>query len=288
VINDNANPTRRKNQTIGNVIVVDAHTGTLYDFFTQIYSTGSNGGGNPGGKHGFNVAFQRSTDHGDTWTAPQIISPLLTVGVADPNNVDPRTNKAPAPLRTGDIIPAPAIDPNTGDLYVVWQDSRFGGQDEIAISTSGSGGQTWSPPKRVSTPGGAAFTATVAVSSAGTIGVTYYQLGATSLGAMPTSYQLKTFPRSAVTSTGSSSIDTGVAATLVAGPFNMLDAPFAAGYFTGDYEALATVGTSFVPIFVQGACGTSLSCRALTAVTPPANTAPTGNDSTNVYVGTGF
>jgi hypothetical protein len=79
-----------------------------------------------------------------------------------------------------------------------------------------------------------------------------------------------------------------VAATLVAGPFNMLDAPFAAGYFTGDYEALPTVGSNFVPVFVQGACGTSLTCRALTNVTPPANRTPTGNDSTDVYVGTGF
>jgi hypothetical protein len=105
---------------------------------------------------------------------------------------------------------------------------------------------------------------------------------------MPTSYLLKKFPRSAVTSLASNSIDTGVASTLVAGPFNMLDAPFAVGYFTGDYEGLATAGSSFVPIFVQGACTTSLACRALTAVTPPTNTDPTGNDSTNVYVGTGF
>jgi hypothetical protein len=58
--------------------------------------------------------------------------------------------------------------------------------------------------------------------------------------------------------------------------------------FTGDYEALPTVGSNFVPVFVQGACGTSLTCRALTNVTPPANRTPTGNDSTDVYVGTGF
>ena len=68
--------------------------------------------------------------------------------------------------------------------------------------------------------------------------MTYYQLGATSLGSMPTTYFIKEFPRSAVTSSNASSIDTGVAATTVAGPFNMLDAPFASGYFTGDYQAL--------------------------------------------------
>jgi len=285
IINDNAHPTTNKNQTIGNVIVVDAHTGTLYDFFDQIYNTGSNAGGKPIGAKGFNVAFQKSADDGATWSAPQIISPLLTVGVADPNNVDPRTNKVPAPVRTGDITPSPAIGPS-GDLFVVWQDSRFSGRDEIAISMSHDGGMTWTPPTRVNTPTGQpAFTASVAVSSQGTVGVSYYQLGRTSLGAMPTNYLLKKFSSSAI---ASGNIDRGVAETLVAGPFNMLDAPFALGYFTGDYEALATSGDSFVPVFVQGACGASLSCSALTRVTPPADETPTGLDSTDVYVGTGF
>ncbi|HEV8636172.1 MAG TPA: sialidase family protein [Chloroflexota bacterium] len=287
VINTNAHPTEQNNQTIGNVIVVDPRNGTLYNFFNQIFNTGSNAGGNPGGAHGFNVAFQKSTDGGDHWSPPRIIAPLLSVGVADPNNVDPRTNEPPAPLRTGDILPAPSIDPATGDLYVVWQDARFSGHDEIVISTSGDGGATWTAPKRVSTPTGQpAFTASVAVSS-GAVGVTYYQLGATSPGSMPTTYVIKEFPRSAVTSRTPNSIDSGVAATLVAGPFNMLDAPFALGYFTGDYEALATAGGGFVPVFVQGACGQSLSCRALTSVTPPADRDPTGNDSTDVFVGTG-
>jgi hypothetical protein len=289
IINTSAHPSTRNNQTIGNVIVVDPRNGTLYNFFNQIFSTGSNAGGNPGGAHRNNVAFQTSTDAGDTWSPAQLIASLQSVGVADPNNVDPRTNEPPAPLRTGDILPAPAIDPATGDLYVVWQDARFSGHDEIVIATSGDGGVTWSAPKRVSTPTGQpAFTAAVAVSSTGTIGVTYYQFEATSLGSMPTTYLVKQFSRSAVTSSDPDSLDVGVTATVVAGPFNMLDAPFAAGYLTGDYEALATADGSFLPVFVQGACGDSLSCRALTEVTPPADRTPTGNDSTDVFVGTGF
>lgn len=303
-INTSAHPTQQHNQTIGNVVVVDPRNGTLYDFFDQIFNTGSNAGGNPAGAHGFNVAFQKSTDHGDTWTAPQLISPLLTAFVADPNNVDPRTNKAPAPIRTADIIPAPAIDPRTGDLYVVWQDARFSGHDEIAISRSSDGGATWSAPKRVSSPVGApAFTASVAVLAngtaatsttaavAGTVGVTYYQFGATSSGKEPTSYLIKTFSGATVSSPSASNLES-LSPTTVAGPFNMLDAPFARGYFVGDYEALATVGADttahFVPIFVQGACGASLSCRALTQVFAPADRTPTGSDSTNVFVGSGF
>jgi hypothetical protein len=72
----------------------------------------------------------------------------------------------------------------------------------------------------------------------------------------------------------------------------MLDAPFAGGYFTGDYESLVTTGSgataSFDPVVVAGACGASLSCRALTSVVAPTDTAPTGNDSTDLFVGTGF
>lgn len=108
-----------RQQTIGNQIVVDPRNGTLYDFFNLItppFSVTAN-----------KVAFIKSTDDGATWTKPQIIADLRTVGVTDPNTDEP--------LRTGDIIPEPAIDPATGQLYVVWQDSRFNGgnYDEVAL-----------------------------------------------------------------------------------------------------------------------------------------------------------
>ncbi len=152
-----------RQQTIGNQIVVDPRNGTLYDFFNLItppFSVTAN-----------KVAFIKSTDDGATWTKPQIIADLRTVGVTDPNTGEP--------LRTGDIIPEPAIDPATGQLYVVWQDSRFNGgnYDEVALSTSTDGGNTWSAPIRVNTPTGrAAFNPSVRVNSAGTVAVTYYDL----------------------------------------------------------------------------------------------------------------
>ena len=296
VINTSARSTTNKNQTIGNIVVVDPRTGTLYNFFNQIFNTGSNAGGTPNGAHGDNAAFQKSTDEGLTWSDAQLISPMNDIGVVDPNNIDPRTNNAPAPFRVGDGIPAPAIDPETGDLYVVWEDARFSGQDETVITRSTNGGATWSTPKRVNTPGGPAFTPVVAVTDsgragvAGTVGVTYYQLGASSSGLSPTTYFIKRF--SAVAAGDSSSIDTGVAATTVFGPFNMLDAPLARGYFVGDYEALLTTGigatASFQPVFVAGACGTSLSCRALASVVVPGSAAATGSDATDLFFGTGF
>ncbi len=157
--------TPSRQQTIGNQIVV-APNGTLYDFFNLIIS--------PNNRHlGFNsnVAFVKSTDGGNTWTKPQIISKLGTVFVSDPN-----TGQA---IRTGDIIPESAIDPATGQLYVVWQDARFtkGQFDEVAFSTSTDGGATWSSPIQVNTntpanrPG---FTPSIHVNSDGTVGVTYY------------------------------------------------------------------------------------------------------------------
>jgi hypothetical protein len=297
IINTSANPSTTKNQTIGNVVVVDPRTGVLYNFFNQIFGTGSNAGGTPVGNHGDNAAFQKSTDSGSTWSDAQIIAPMDDVGVADPNNVNPVASKtAPAPFRVGNGLPEPAIDPQTGDLYAVWEDSRFSGQDEVAITRSTNGGATWSAPKRVSTPGGPAFTPTVAVTNsgqagqAGTVGVTYYQLGASSSGSSPTTYLIKRISATAAGDT--SSVDTGVPATSVLGPFNMLDAPFAGGYFTGDYEALLTTGSgataSFDPVVIAGACGASLSCRALTSVVPPTDPTATGNDSTDLFFGTGF
>ena len=293
IINNSANPSSQNNQTIGNVIVVDPRTGTLYNFFNQVFQTGSNGDKT----HGDNAAFQRSTDGGLTWSGPQVIAHMNDVGVADPNNVDPRTDKAPAPFRVGNGLPVPAIDPETGDLYAVWEDARFSGHDEAVITRSTDGGATWSAPKPVSTATGQpAFTPVVAVTDSGrrgvpgTVGVTYYQLGATSPGSSPLTYFIKRF--SAAAAGDSSDVAGGVAATTVLGPFNMLDAPFALGYFTGDYEALETTGrgstATFLPVVVAGACGTSLSCRALTSVVPPSNTAATGNDSTDVFFGTGF
>ncbi|MFP3548743.1 hypothetical protein SB748_35735, partial [Rhizobium sp. SIMBA_035] len=80
-------------------------TGTLYNFFDLIQP--------PFNKAAGKVAFIKSTDDGATWTQPRVIAGLQTVGVTDPNTGEP--------VRTGDIIPEPAIDPASGQLYVVWQ-----------------------------------------------------------------------------------------------------------------------------------------------------------------------
>ena len=224
--------TPARQQTIGNQIVIDPSSGALYDFFDLIAP--------PFNVTAFKVAFVKSTDGGSTWTRPQIIADLRTVFVNDPN-----TGQA---IRTGDIIPEAAIDPASGQLYVVWQDSRFTGGhfDEIALSTSTDGGATWSAPVQVNTntpsnrPG---FTPSVRVNSSGVVGVTYYDFRSltTQTTTLPTDYWLRTV--SSNQSLGSESH--------IAGPFDMLTAPNAGGFFVGDYEGLAASGTTFHPFFVQ-------------------------------------
>jgi hypothetical protein len=224
--------TPSRQQTIGNQIVVDPRNGTLYDFFDLIRP--------PFNITATKVAFVKSTDDGATWTKPQVIADLRTVGVTDPVTGEE--------VRTGDIIPEPAIDPATGKLYVVWQDSRFnGGQyDEVALSSSSDGGSTWSAAVRVNTPTGRpAFNPAIQVNSAGVVGVTYYDfrnLAAGNTATLPTDFWFK------------SSFDGGVtfgADTHVSGPFDMKTAPVAEGYFIGDYTGLDVIQTSFLPFFMQ-------------------------------------
>jgi hypothetical protein len=236
--------TAERQQTIGNVVQVDGQTGTLYDF-ADLIQTPNPGGISANSTQGFNVAFIKSTDGGATWSAPQIVAPIVNPTVTDPNTG--------ALIRTGDIIPASAIDPRSGQLYVVWQDSSFTsnaslkkGVVQVAFSTSADGGATWSAPKPISTPTGQpAFTPTINVNSSGVVGVTYYDfrnLQATNATTLPTDYWFI------------NSTDHGVSfgnEAHVAGSFDMLTAPFARGFFVGDYEGMAAVGATFRPLFVQ-------------------------------------
>jgi hypothetical protein len=51
-------------------------------------------------------------------------------------------------MRTGGL-PAAAIDPVTGQMYVVWQDTRSNpsGLNDIVLSESSDGGTKWSAPR---------------------------------------------------------------------------------------------------------------------------------------------
>ena len=243
----------QNSQTIGNVIVVNPKTGVLYDFFENFQTTGSP----KFTPRGVSVGFVSSSDHGTTWSRPTTVASQQFVEDTDPNTG--------ADLRTGEGLPSAAIDPSTGQLYVVWSDNRFTGTvNQIVITTSTDGGKTWTAPAAISTATGKpAFTPTVAVNSAGVVGVTYYDLRSLPAGdttTLPTDYWF-----TASTNHGTTFGDE----THIAGPFDLLKAPNAGGFFVGDYEALGVSGAAFVPFFVQA------EPTATTPQPPPPTTPPT-------------
>jgi hypothetical protein len=79
---------------------------------------------------------------------------------------------------------------------------------------------------------------------------------------LPTDYWIKTFLPAQVVSGG---IDTTVSDTHDAGPFNMLAAPFASGFFVGDYEGMTAVGTSFHTFLSQVNCSDFSCAQTLTS-----------------------
>ena len=132
----------------------------------------------------------------------------------------------------------------------------------IAFSKSHDGGLTWSTPRRVNTdPTTQAFTPSIEVAPNGTLGITHYDLrsntddgGAT----LPTDYWFL------------HSHDDGAAwseSRITKTSFDMRDAPFARGLFTGDYEGLAVQDGNFLTLFSQPH-GNDPASTYFTSITP--------------------
>jgi photosystem II stability/assembly factor-like uncharacterized protein len=228
-------PTAPFQQTIGNVIVADPRTGTLYNFYSSIQFTDANAN---------DVVFiryevVRSTDAGRTWSKPTVVADDSSV-----LDVDPNTG---AVLRTGAGIPSPAIDRHTGALYLAYEGTDFtgGAYNQIQLVHSNDGGQTWSGPIRVNGDRNApAFTPSIAVTSDGDVGVTYYDLRTLKPGnttSLPTSTWLTISPR------GGQHFGRE---RQIAPVFDHLQAPDASGFFLGDYQALTTFDDRFRALFV--------------------------------------
>jgi hypothetical protein len=259
-----------RNQTIANQIVVTPD-GTLVDGFELIKASQNNHG-----TRGLHVGVIRSTDKGATWSPPVLVAPNPAFGVRDPEPVVCRTfNPNPcAFVRTGDIVPDFAVDrtggPHNGTVYAVWQEHRtftvlgHPVDDAVMLSHSADGGRTWSRPTQVNkTPTGAynrqAFTASVHVRANGDVAVSYYDMRNDVAGDASLSTDLWI----------AHSHDAGVTwdtETHLSGPFDMRTAPYAGGYFVGDYEGLDSVGNVFRPFFVQANTG-SLTNRTDTFIT---------------------
>ena len=244
------------NQTTGNVIAV-LPTDILVDVFMEIDTATS----------GTTTALLRaiqSSDHGAHWSAPVTIAQNEAVGASDP--------QTGAPIRDSSLVPSIAVSPG-GVLYVVWQDARFskGQHDGIALASSADGGKTWSMPVQVNGDTAVvAFTPTINVRSDGVIAITYYDLrndkypGTVMADCwMVTSSDGKTFKEAHL----SGPFDLNNAPRAEFGPNNTL------GLFLGDYQALASTSTQFLPLFAQTNTGTAISSDVFINFPPAADVA---------------
>jgi hypothetical protein len=223
-----------------------ADGGASFSPFATVYDQGENIGivllVGPGGVvHAVWVRFTgdatalltaRSEDGGDTWTAPVVIADSHFSGLAG--------------TRTADELPEAAIDPRTGELYVVWQDDRFSpGIDQVALSLSTDGGDTWSEPRRVSdgpldAPN---FTPAVVVNGSGLLGVAYYSLRNDPGRRFYTDEYL------AVSRDRGQSFGRSTRVSPFA--WNMAYAALTSeGLFLGDYQGLAAGRQTFFPVWI--------------------------------------
>jgi hypothetical protein len=233
----------QNDQTIASQIAVQPQ-GSLINLFAEFRNDARQG------LRGWSVRAMRSDDRGLTWSLPALVDRLLTITITDPETGDP--------VRTGDIIPDVAVNRTNGRLYAVWQDARFSNfqNDSIAFSQSLDGGVRWSAPVKVNQtpteiPAGnqQAFTASVHVADDGTIGVTYYDFrnNTPSEPLLTDYFVVHCHPTTPTACTNPASW--GDEAPLTDNSFDMRQAPFARGFFTGDYEGLASQGNDFTPFF---------------------------------------
>ncbi|MEV7563059.1 sialidase family protein [Streptomyces sp. NPDC089795] len=213
-------------QTIGHVIVVDRRTGTLYDFYDRI--THSDDLSTVVEAH---YQVVTSTDAGETWSAPVTVARDTSVPEVDPN--DPSKL-----LRAGSTLPSPAVDPKTGTLYMAYEGADFSGGrfDSVQLVRSTDGGRTWGAPELISPQDVPAFSPSIAVDDRGTVALTYYDLRFLEPGdttTLPTAYQLATLPHGNLEQRTERRISR---------VFDWLQAPFAGGYFLGDYQGLVADG----------------------------------------------
>ncbi len=267
--------TGNRQQTIGNIVIVDPRNGTLYDFTDLILPPNT---AFQGTRSNAQLAFVKSTDGGANWTQPQLIAPFNSLGVIDPNTGER--------ARVGDGLEEVAIDPSNGKLYVVYESSsNFQKQlkqssgawdDEILLVTSDNGGATWSGPTVIHqlANGMPTFTPTVAVNG-GRVAVTYYDnrnLTAGDTAHWPTDYWVEYSTDGGATFGNEQHI---------AGSFDLRTAPVARGFFLGDYEALQPSGSGFLAVFVKTNCDAPYPASNLLCALASSNVTPTSNTNPN-------
>jgi hypothetical protein len=233
-------------QTIGNQLLV-LPDGTLVAFFDEILLARNDEGAGP-----FNLSLKRSFDQGVTWLPRG--RPIRTNKLFPRGTVTPDARRG---IRDGRLLFDVAVDATNGNLYAVWQDSRFTGFqfDEVAFSMSTDDGLTWSVPIKVNlTPTNGlpalrrqAFLPSVAVLSDGTVVVTYYDFRNDIAPGGELADHLAVHCHAGCAEPA----NWGDEVRLTDTSFDILQAPVARGLFLGDYVGLATAGSDAVAIFTM-------------------------------------
>ena len=223
----------------------------MIDFFTHIFPNGVT-----------RLDLLRSFDKGASFEAAPIpVDLIFSNGTITPDLQEP--------VRDASILFDVAVDRHNGTLYLVWQDVRFRGVEEVAFAQSGDNGLTWSTPIRVNrTPANAenplrqqAFVPSIEVGAGGELVVTYYDFrNDTGEGASS-----RTTGPCPARPTARRSASWGDELRLTRRSFDMLDAPVAGGHFLGDYMGLVAAGDVVHPVFgiAEGPDRTSLYTRRI-------------------------
>jgi hypothetical protein len=259
--------------------------GTLIDAFCEGQYTNNNPGV---------LTLLRSTDHGQTWSAPiqaVVQQPLVAHNAQPPTALvtDPDTGTL---VDTHPMFSSVAVDPNSGNLYAVWIDARFSNfqYNSIALSMSSDGGFTWSDPIQVNqTPNTVpaidrqAWNPTIAVAADGTVAVSYYDFrnNTPAAGALADYWLAYCHPTASAPATNPANWSE---VRLTDSSFNLEQAPsrtslgFPGSFFLGDYEGLAAAGKNFAAVWgmPDGSATNQESIFFRTAASTPAtSTRPT-------------
>ena len=239
------------NQTINNIVLVQPN-GNLAAIFTEILNL-------PNGSVRVNISLKRSVDFGFSFLPTNgVIRAQRIHTLAIENPVGTFTPDERLPVRDAGILFDPAVDPHNGNLYLVWQDNRFGNGavDQIAFSMSKNGGKSWTKPVEINkTPRvkenrlrEAAFVPTIVVNEDGLLAVTYYDFrNDDTTGELADQFALFCDPNAG---NCAQARNWGEEKRLTDLSFDIRDAPeTGAGFFLGDYEGLAAATADIHPAY---------------------------------------
>ncbi len=231
-------------QTINNLVEI-LPGGTVANFFTNIDRLGR-----------ARIGIQKSSDKGKTFGPARL---PVAMQVTDTGT---RTPDSRDPVRDANILFDAAVDHDNGNLYLVWQDSRFGGIDKVAFAMSADSGMTWSAPALIAmTPRSAlglrnqSFLPSVEVGPNHRITVTYYDFRFDKSDGKESTDYFAVFCTPGISGNCAfrGNWGDGIAklkdVRLTPASFNMLNAPVAGGHFLGDYMGLVRKGGAVSPAF---------------------------------------